>query len=223
MIDTLVVDDDFRVAETHRAYVEAVPGFRVVGVAHTAASALAAVRRSEPRLLLLDLYLPDRNGLALLADLRGRERAAVDVIVVTAAHDADKVEHAMRYGGLLYVVKPFPFEVLRDKLVAYRSMRRQLDVRAHVDQDQVDALYAALRTAAAPKSLAGPTLDAVAAALRGAAGDLSAAELGDQVGVSRATAQRYLVTLVRQEKAEIVLRYGHSGRPEHGYRWVGSR
>ena len=41
VLDTLVVDDDFRVASVHAGFVEKVPGFRVVGQAHTAAEAIA--------------------------------------------------------------------------------------------------------------------------------------------------------------------------------------
>jgi response regulator of citrate/malate metabolism len=58
-IRTLIVDDDFMVAKVHRAYVERVAGFEVVGVAHTGAEALDAVDRLRPDLLVLDIYLPD--------------------------------------------------------------------------------------------------------------------------------------------------------------------
>ena len=43
-LTVLVIDDDFRVATVHVGFVEAVPGFRVVGQAHTAAEALELAR-----------------------------------------------------------------------------------------------------------------------------------------------------------------------------------
>ncbi|WP_030557406.1 response regulator, partial [Streptomyces exfoliatus] len=59
MINVLVVDDDFHVAEINSAYVARVPGFTVVGRAHNAAQALLSLERTAVDLVLLDHYLPD--------------------------------------------------------------------------------------------------------------------------------------------------------------------
>ncbi|MGO4419008.1 response regulator, partial [Streptomyces sp. MCAF7] len=105
-IDVLVVDDDVRVARVNAAYVEKVPGFRVAGQAHTAAEALAFLDRAEVDLVLLDHYLPDETGLALVRRLRERGHHT-DIIMVTAARDIATVQAAMRHGALQYLVKPF--------------------------------------------------------------------------------------------------------------------
>jgi response regulator of citrate/malate metabolism len=63
MIRVLVVDDDFRIAGIHAAYVDKVDGFQAIAQVHTAAEAVKAVDRLRPDLLLLDLYLPDEHGL----------------------------------------------------------------------------------------------------------------------------------------------------------------
>jgi response regulator of citrate/malate metabolism len=47
---------------------------------------------------------------------------------------------------------------------------------------------------------------------------VSAADIAEQVGISRPTAQRYLAELARQGKIELRLHYGATGRPEHRYR-----
>ena len=125
MIRTLVVDDDFRVAAIHAAYVNKVDGFEVIAEAHTAAEAVDAVDRLRPDLMLLDLYLPDEHGLKLVARLRDGH-PPVDVIVITAAKDADSVRVAMQGGALHYLLKPFSFPVLRDKLLSYAQMRTRL-------------------------------------------------------------------------------------------------
>src|SRR5579875_3650863 len=159
MIRAVVVDDDFRVAAIHAAYVEKVSGFQVVATAHSAAEATGAVDRLRPDLLLLDLYLPDEHGLDLVARLRREEHPPVDVIVITAAKDADSVRGAMHY-----LLKPFSFPALRDKLLSYAQMRSRLDTLRQPDQRGVDRVFGALR---APDQLAGAkgrsahTLDAV--------------------------------------------------------------
>jgi len=85
MIRTLVVDDDFRVADLHCAYVGRVAGFSVVGRAHTGEQALQSVDRLRPDLVLLDIYLPDISGLEVLGRLREDDHPPVDVISITAA------------------------------------------------------------------------------------------------------------------------------------------
>ena len=57
-----------------------------------------------------------------------------------------------------------------------------------------------------------------AEAVAAAPGGLSALEVADALGVSRATAQRHLAALARAGAVELELRYGSAGRPEHRYR-----
>jgi response regulator of citrate/malate metabolism len=221
MIRTLVVDDDFRVAAIHAAYVNKVAGFEVIAEAHTAADALDAVDRLRPDLILLDLYLPDEHGLKLVARLRDGHPPA-DVIVITAAKDADSVRAAMQSGALHYLLKPFSFGVLRDKLLSYAQMRSRLGALREADQRNVDRVFSALRAPgqlAAPKGRSVHTLEAVEQLLSATAADLSAAEVAERTGMSRATAQRYLTHLHELGRVDIRLRYGSGGRPEHGYRW----
>ena len=222
MIRVLVVDDDFRIAGIHAAYVDKVDGFQAIAQVHTAAEAIAAVDRLRPDLLLLDLYLPDEHGLELVARLRRDGHPPVDVIVISAAKDADSVRAAMQGGALHYLLKPFGFPALRDKLLSYAQMRSRLSALHEPDQRSVDRIFGALR---APDQLAGAkgrsphTLEAVERLLVSGEQEMSAAEVAEMTGMSRATAQRYLSHLHEIGRVEIRLRYGSGGRPEHRYRW----
>jgi response regulator of citrate/malate metabolism len=222
MIRTIVVDDDYRVAAIHAAYLGKIDGFGCIAQVHTAAAAADAVDRLRPDLLLLDLYLPDEHGLDLVARLRREEHPHADVIVITAAKDADSVRAAMQQGALHYLLKPFSFPALRDKLASYAQMRSRLDTLRAADQRGVDRVFGALR---APSQLTPSkghsehTLEMVEQVLATAGQDLSAAEVAGQTGMSRATAQRYLTHLHDLGRVAVRLRYGASGRPEHGYHW----
>ena len=236
MIRTLVVDDDFRVAAIHAAYVNKIDGFEVIAEAHSAAEAVSAVDRLRPDLMLLDLYLPDEHGLKLVARLR-EGHPPVDVIVITAAKDADSVRVAMQGGALHYLLKPFSFPVLRDKMLSYAQMRTRLSAlpsasqpgaglpgagQHGADQRTVDRVFGALRATdqlAGVKGRSVHTLEAVEQLLSETDADLSAAEVAERTGMSRATAQRYLSHLHEVGRVDIKLRYGSGGRPEHGYRW----
>ncbi|MFJ5215149.1 response regulator [Streptomyces sp. NPDC088354] len=228
MIDVLVVDDDFRVAEINSAYVGKVPGFRVTARAHTAAQALATLERAHVDLVLLDHYLPDETGLTLVRRMRQLGHHA-DVIMVTAARDVATVQAAMRFGALQYLVKPFSFAGLRVKLEGYAALRRTLDGfgggGGEAGQEQVDRIFGALRTAVAapaglPKGHSAPTAELVRKVLTEAAQPLSAHEVAARAGISRSTAQRYLKFLEREGRISLTLKYGDTGRPEHRYAWA---
>ncbi|HLJ03725.1 MAG TPA: response regulator [Solirubrobacteraceae bacterium] len=219
MIGTLIVEDDYHVATIHAAYVRKVRGFGVAGHASTAASARAEIRRLSPDLVLLDLYLPDGHGLDLLREISEEKGPRPDFLVITAARDMATVRAAMQLGSVHYLVKPFSFEQLEERLLAYRDLRGRLERIQEAEQHEVDALYGLLR-APAPlaKGQSGPTMSRIRELVQTAPEDLSASEIAEQIGISRSTAQRYLAELTRRGKLELRLHYGATGRPEHRYR-----
>lgn len=227
MIRVLVVDDDVRVARNHQELVESLPGFGVVGVAHTAAAALTQIHGHRPDLVLLDLHLPDASGISVMRALRASAGSAApqqtDFLMITAVRDIAQVRSALHGGAVHYLLKPFPLSALRDQLERYAVARRQMDAHGEATQQDVDRLFGLLRPAAArslPKGLTSATVDLVAGVLRDAPQEVSASEVAERAGVSRVTARRYLEHLCADGRAELRMRYGSAGRPEHLYRWV---
>ncbi|MFE7623716.1 response regulator [Streptomyces sp. NPDC057509] len=219
MIRVLVVEDDPVAADAHQLYVGRVPGFAVAAVAHSRAEAVRALERTPVDLLLLDLYLPDGHGLTLLRSLRAAGHSA-DVIAVTSARDLAVVREGVSLGVVQYVLKPFTFATLRDRLARYAEFRAAAGEAS--GQDEVDRALATLRTpgpARLPKGLSGPTLEAVTGALRAAPDGVTAAAAGQALGISRITARRYLEHLVTVGRAVRSPQYGQVGRPELQYRW----
>jgi two-component system CitB family response regulator len=101
-------------------------------------------------------------------------------------------------------------------------MRGCLDKLESADQRSVDRVFGSLRLPAqmsAAKGMSEYTLETVQRLLVTSGRDLSASEVAEQAGVSRATAQRYLTHLHDAGRVTVRLRYGASGRPEHGYCW----
>ena len=219
LIKTLVIDDDFRVAGIHAAHVAKVDGFECVGQAYNAATARAAIAELEPDLLLLDVHLPDEDGLSLLRSLHA-EGTPVDCIVITAAQDVATVKSAMTSGAVYYLVKPFSFDRLRTQLEAYQKWREELESASTANQATVDSLYNARSIGAKPATPAPrlqPTMQKVLDAVRSAGGPIGAAEIAEQLGVSRPTAQRYLGALERKGLLVLDLTYGGTGRPQNSY------
>ena len=221
MIRVLVVDDDFMVAKVHAAFVARTPGFEVVGVAHTGTTALVSVATLHPDLVLLDIHLPDIPGTEVLRRLREQE-PDVDVLVISAAKEAETVRTALRGGVVNYLLKPFDQDALRDRLQRYAATHRSLAAPT-VAQTDLDHLFGAApaRRAAPrlPKGLSPESAELVAGVLRAADDDLSASECADRTGLSRVSARRYLEYFVETGRAEVRLQYGAAGRPQRRYAW----
>ncbi|MEJ8656274.1 response regulator [Streptomyces sp. MS1.AVA.4] len=225
MTTVLVVDDDFMVAKLHCRYVSAVPGFTVAGVAHSGADALRAADRIRPDLVLLDIYLPDMDGIGVLRELRAAEardtdRQPADVLFITAARDAGTVRAALRAGALHYLIKPFSHAALQEQLRHVASLRTRLASLDEARQEDVDQIFGTRPPGSRelPKGLAAHTADLVDRVLRAHPEGLSASECAEAGSLSRVSARRYLEYFAETGRAEVTLRYGGTGRPERRYR-----
>jgi response regulator of citrate/malate metabolism len=205
-LGVLVVEDDFRVANMHAGIIEALPGFTVTAIATTLAAAREA---GAVDLALVDVYLPDGSGIDFVRELR------CDSIVLSAATETATVRDA-----LSYLVKPFAPTELAARLAGYARYRRIL-AAGNLAQADVDAALDALRprivAQLSPAAAPSPTKELVLEALSGAATPMSAAEVAAAIGVSRATAQRYLAGLAASDDVKVGLRYGTTGRPEQEF------
>jgi response regulator of citrate/malate metabolism len=126
----------------------------------------------------------------------------------------------MAAGALSYIVKPFAPADLAARLGGYARYRKILS-GTNLGGSEVDAALDALRPkitqAQSPTAVASPTKDLVLQALRASGQPMSSAEVSAEIGVSRATAQRYLSALSNSGEVKIQLRYGTTGRPEQEF------
>ena len=84
----------------------------------SAAAALASLAAKRPRLVLLDIAMPEMDGIELLRELRRRpETKDLPVVMLTA--DPLRAPEAMQLGALDYIVKPVDLPALRKRLAKY--------------------------------------------------------------------------------------------------------
>jgi response regulator of citrate/malate metabolism len=124
-----------------------------------------------------------------------------------------------------YLLKPFGFEELRERLERYAEQRHLLEAAVVEGQDDIDRVLArhgssAAATGPLPKGMSVETAQVVERVLRETGDTLSATECAEQVGLSRVSARRYLEHFCSTGQAEVRLRYGSTGRPERRYRWA---
>jgi CitB family two-component system response regulator CitT len=223
----LVVEDDFRIADIHKAFIEQSEGFYVVGMARNGseAKALMAQHAEAIQLILLDAYLPDVEGLELLWTIR-RDYVHVDIVMVTAAREVETISEALRGGVFDYLIKPIEAARMSQMLTRFRREREALANRAEMNQDELDHVLARLQpgkpqrlaTRALPKGIDRLTLRRVIDSLAAEQESQTAMQVAKAMGASRSTARRYLEFLVAEQAVSAALGYGDVGRPERRYR-----
>ncbi|MBQ1444434.1 MAG: response regulator [Renibacterium sp.] len=228
MIRVLLVDDDPGALALHRAFLDELGGFRVVGAAADEASGSALLRSVEADLLLLDVELPDGSGLRVLNELRASGGTGLDVIMITAANDAAVVDRAMLHSVSDYLVKPFLRTEFQQRMRRYARERRQRAAgagfgpeagAAGMSQRDIDSkLGRPSSPERLPKGMSESSLDLVRTVFAVGSEELSSAQVSERSGMSRVSARRYLSYLARSGEILVRSRYGQAGRPEHRYR-----
>ncbi|MDL9946413.1 response regulator [Gordonia sp. ABSL11-1] len=132
-IRVLVVDDEPQLLRALRINLNA-RGYAVTTAA-TGADALSAASRTNPQVVVLDLGLPDIDGLTVLEGLRGW--TTVPVIVLSARTDAADKVAALDAGADDYVTKPFGMEEFLARLRA--AVRRGSSTSEKLESPVVDA------------------------------------------------------------------------------------
>ncbi|WP_432474766.1 response regulator [Amphritea sp. HPY] len=224
-IQVVIAEDDTKIAEIQKRFLERIEGFELVGVAHSLEDTEDLVEILQPELLLLDIQFPTGTGLELLRKLRARNNN-VDVILVTAAKEVNTLREAMHGGVFDYILKPLVFERLQETLENYSKHLEKLREMESLLQSDVDNLLPRTSSQAStetkdtrlPKGIDALTLDKVRAVFEAQSTLLNAEEVGVQIGASRTTARRYLEYLVSNEELSAEVQYGTVGRPERKYK-----
>ncbi|QKX49724.1 response regulator [Planococcus glaciei] len=221
MIEVLIIEDDKRIADIHKRFIEKIDGFQVVGSAYNGSEAMDWIQVLRPHLILLDVHLPDMKGTELIPYIQ-QESPESDVIFITAASETNVVKKALRGGVSDYILKPLTFDRFKDSLLMYQEKRRSLETDGKLDEESIHLLWNKSRPAfsepmVTPKGIDPNTMSRIKAKLADALNGVTAEEMGSVCGMSRSTARRYLEHLVAEQSAKAELLYGTIGRPERRY------
>ncbi|WP_188067318.1 response regulator [Brevibacillus brevis] len=229
LITVMIVEDDEIAARIYEQFTSKLEGFQIIATATTGKQALEMLHVVTPDVLLLDIYLPDMNGIDLLREVRKHFRG-IDVVMITAANDVETVREAIRGGAYSYIIKPIMIDKFMSTLEQYANTRRQLQQHTTIDQSAVDKLFTkAAHTPAAktvgtvtslPKGIDKLTLKLIRDKMQETTQSMNADDLAALAGMSHSTVRRYLEFLVSINEVTVETFYGTVGRPERKYRWV---
>ncbi|MCM3005997.1 response regulator [Priestia koreensis] len=224
IIEVLIIEDDVRIAEIQKRYIEKIEGFQTIGIATSYEEAKQSIEILQPALILLDVYFPDMNGIQFLREIKS-DYKGIDVMMITATKEIDVIQEAISIGVFDFIIKPVIFERFEQSLKRYeehymimQSLKRD---NKSVTQLEVDQLLrkqsSSQKHTYYPKGIDRLTLEKVLDVLSGCTVGLTAEQMAKEMGASRTTARRYLEYLISDGKIDADLSYGTVGRPERVY------
>ena len=222
MIRVLIVEDDPMVAQLNKQFLAKIEGYTLVAMANSVAEARERLTTEVIDLVLLDVYMPEEDGLALLSDIRAQQ-LPTDAILITAATDVTQVQTALRYGAVDYLIKPFEFERFKTALNKYKQHYDLLQGQQSISQTSLDRqLLSQTQTpdnaqANLPKRLKKKTLQAIINKVNDSGERaFSTDEIAEMANISRVSVRKYLKFLADIEVLEESMTYG-IGRPVYLY------
>ncbi|WP_026573390.1 response regulator [Bacillus sp. UNC438CL73TsuS30] len=217
MITVMIVEDDPMVAELNKRYLEQVEGFRLTAMAPSVSEAIRLLENQEVNLILLDIFMPGKQGLELLTYLREKNKET-DVIIISAASDMERIKKALRYGVVDYLIKPFEFERFNIALSSYKGQVTVIQTQPVISQEVLDTklLHREDRPLIEelPKGVTKDTLKQIWEAIQKLKNaPFSTEDVVNLVGISRVSVRKYLNFLKEIGILEVKVIYGTVGRP----------
>jgi DNA-binding NarL/FixJ family response regulator len=180
-----IVDDHHLVREGLRLVLGGHPDLEVVGEAATRSEAFELVEAARPDVVLLDLALPEGDGIALLRELRARD-ARLRFVVVTMDGNVETVRQSLVAGASAYIVKGAHSHELVEAIRAVARGERYLhsSVTAAIVDDSIRLSRSGLQLTVREREIIGHL----------AAGH-SPAQVGRLLGISVHTVRRHIANL----------------------------
>jgi DNA-binding NarL/FixJ family response regulator len=180
----LVVDDHLIVRQGLR-WMLGDHEVEIVAEAETGAGALEALAESRPDVILLDILLPDRSGLDVLADLH-EQFPDLPVLILSMSDDAENVESAVRAGAAGYLLKNAPREELLRAIQAAAAGDAYL--QAEVARPILSRFADEVRARADAPALSPREIDVLTLVAEG----LTDRQIGSRLGIGETTVKGYL-------------------------------
>ena len=221
-LEVVIVEDEPHLAQLHREFIEQNFRLRVVGLAGTLAQAHELILHHRPRLVLLDNYLPDGQGVELIGSPLLKQFEC-SVIFITAASDMQTCSHAMRSGAFDYLIKPVFAHRLQASLERFMLLEHTLQQVKVVDQPALEKLFnlPAGEPSGQPstKGIEPATLARVQRIFSDRPEvSWSVEQVVEEAGISKTTGRRYLEYCVEIGFIVIEIQYGNIGHPRRLYR-----
>lgn len=227
MIRTMIIEDDPMVMQINSKFLNKVEGFTLEKAAANLTEAKEFLSKESVDLILLDVFLPNENGMDFLKWLRKNEINS-DVILITADKSIDRITEAFRYGVVDYLIKPFTFERFKESIKSFEERIEGLKKSKTIEQVELDKLILSTKNnilsdeeakCNIEKGLNKYTYKSIVEELKYIKEEyFTAEELAEKLGLAKVTVRKYLDYMSKNGDLDKVVEYGKVGRPLYKYK-----
>lgn len=220
MVKVLIVEDYPMVAVINKRFVQQIENAEVFGPVMYEEEVLEVLKNEDIDLIILDVFLPKKNGIDILKSIRNK-KYLTDVIMVTAANNVEEIKKAFAYGVVDYLVKPFEFERFKESINKYKAKKKLLLNDEILTQKDIDTLLVSNSLESQvklPKGLNEKTLDRIIKFLNENSNKVwTLREIANEIKISNVTIKKYMDYLDSIGKIDSEMTFGNVGRPEYKY------
>ena len=227
MIKTMIVEDDPMVRQINSMFLNKVEGFSLKKAAANLTEAKEFLSKNTIDLILLDVFLPNENGIDFLKWLRKNEISS-DVILITADKSIERINDAFRYGAVDYLIKPFTFERFIESLDIFKERLSSFKNYQTIEQGELDKFILTTKNKELSddelknnleKGFNKYTYKSIVNELHNSNEEcFTTEELSEKLGIAKVTVRKYLDYISKQGQLEKIIEYGKIGRPLYKYK-----
>jgi two-component system, NarL family, response regulator LiaR len=189
-IRVLIVDDHAVVRTGLRVFLDLQPDMEVVGEAADGSEGVAMARRLEPDVVLMDLLMPNMDGVTAIGRIKA-ERAETEIVTMTSFIEEEKVTSALEAGASGYVLKDAEAEEVA------AAVRAAYAGEVHLDPAVARLLAQRMRDRKSPKDeLAEPLTEREKDVLRLLGQGMSNKDIGATLFITERTARTYVSNIL---------------------------
>jgi DNA-binding NarL/FixJ family response regulator len=189
-IRVLIVDDHAVVRTGLKVFLDLQPDMEVVGEAADGSEGVAMARRLEPDVVLMDLLMPNMDGVTAIGRIKA-ERAETEIVTMTSFIEEEKVTSALEAGASGYVLKDAEAEEVA------AAVRAAYAGEVHLDPAVARLLAQRMRDRKSPKDeLAEPLTEREKDVLRLLGQGMSNKDIGATLFITERTARTYVSNIL---------------------------
>lgn len=128
-IKVCIADDNRELVHIMEDYLNEQHDIEVIGVAYDGRKCIELMEECDPDILILDIIMPHKDGLAVLQSLREKKMNNFpNIIMLTAFGQEEVMRKAVEYGATYFILKPFDFDHLIDKIREINGQHKKIDM-----------------------------------------------------------------------------------------------